>query len=395
MRCLWITRQDPRPADSGELIYTRGLLGALTAQPGMDVTVMAHRAPKPHEHDAAGMSWELYGWVPRKRLRDGLSILPSDAKRLGNETQTAALMALCSTTRWDWIFIDQAACGWALPYLPTAGRTRLAYVAHNHESSLRREVAQAEDDSPVMRALLKMDARKYGRLERSLCEGVDLITAITPRDRDLFKEMAPETPVLCLPPGYAGPVVEAAPPITDSKPRRVVLAGAFEWGAKRRNLEAFLKAADGPFAQAGIQFSVVGKADEAYFGELARHYRWAGFHANVASIDPYLQEARIGLIPEVLGGGFKLKALDYIFRGLPVAALTPALSGLPIDPTNDVIAADDPKALVAEIVKRIDDPGFLNGAATRALGACRDQFQWFDRGAVLAEELHRITRYPK
>jgi hypothetical protein len=395
MRCLWITRQDPRPADSGELIYSRGLLGALTAQPGMDVTVMAHRAPKPHEHDAAGMSWELYGWVPEKRLRDGFSMLPSDAKRLGNETQMAALMALCSTTRWDWIFIDQAACGWALPYLPTAGRTRLVYVAHNHETSLRREVAEATEGSPVMRALLKMDARKYGKLEQSLCEGVDLITAITPQDRERFRQMAPETPVLCLPPGYTGPMVETIRPITESKPRRVVLAGAFEWGAKRRNLETFLKAADGVFSQAEIQFSVVGKANESYFAGLAKRYPWAGFHANVASIDPYLQEARIGLIPEELGGGFKLKALDYIFRGLPVAALTPALSGLPIHPAEDVIAADDPTSLVAEIVKRIDDTGFLNAAAASALEACRDKFHWFDRGAVLAEELHRIARYPK
>ena len=83
MRCLWITRQDPRPSDSGELIYTRGLLRALSAHPGFKVTVLAHRAATtPDEPPDSKLRWELHGWIPKGRLGGLFSGLPSDAWRL-------------------------------------------------------------------------------------------------------------------------------------------------------------------------------------------------------------------------------------------------------------------------------------------------------------------------
>jgi glycosyltransferase involved in cell wall biosynthesis len=107
----------------------------------------------------------------------------------------------------------------------------------------------------------------------------------------------------------------------------------------------------------------------------------------VPSIAPWLDRARIGLIPEALGGGFKLKALDYIFRGLPVAAIRPALSGLPIDPGQDAIVAGDQEGLARAIATRIHDTDFLARAASSALEKCRQAFDWKDRGAALAEAL--------
>jgi hypothetical protein len=384
MRCLWITRQDPRPADSGELIYTLGLLDSLAAQPGLEITVLAHEPAKPCD-GGPPLTWQLHGSIPTGRLKSLASALPADAFRLGNPIQRAALGRLLERD-WDWILIDQAACAWALPMIPQDAR--VAYIAHNHETEVRRQVAADGTGSLPMRGVLKWDARKYGRMESRLCRRANLITAITPRDAAAFRGEAPGTPVVVLPPGYGGEI-PAGPPreITAETPRQVVLAGAFEWLAKRRNLESFLKAADAPFQAAKIGFQIVGKADPAWFDALAKQYPWASFTANVPSVAPYLDRARIGLIPEALGGGFKLKALDYIFRGLPLASVEAALSGVPVDPLTEAIAAPDPETLARDVAGRIDDLAFLNHAARRALEACRDAFHWHDRGIALAAAL--------
>ncbi|MGC4014572.1 MAG: glycosyltransferase [Luteolibacter sp.] len=395
MRCLWITRQDPRPSNSGELIYTRGLLRALSAHPGFKVTVLAHRANGATEEPPdPKLRWELHGWIPKGRLGGLFSMLPSDSWRLGNFTMRDSLETLSEEGHWDWVIIDQAACGWVLKHLPEPGRPRIAYLAHNHEATVRKQVASERGGSLPFRAALSWDAWKYARLEQAICRRADLISAITPRDEALFKQEFPEKPTLCLPPGYNGPMVESPPLITKDSPRRVVLAGAFEWLAKRRNLELFLAAADAPFRQHNIRFVVAGKSDPDYFSALGRRYPWAEFHANVPSMDPYLSNARIGLIPEALGGGFKLKALDYIFRGLPVAALEQALSGLPVDASQDVITARQPAELAAAVAGKIDDLEFLNAAASRALFACRASFQWGDRGSALAAALEDLATSP-
>ena len=290
MRCLWITRQDPRPADSGEVIYTLGLLTALAVRPGFEVTVLAHQAAKPCD-GGPPVEWQLHGRIPAGRFKSLASRLPADAFRLGNPVQRAALTRLLERD-WDWILIDQAACAWALPMVPKS--TRVAYLAHNHESEVRRQVAADGAGSPPMRIALKWDARKYSRLEARLCRRANLITAITPRDAAAFRGEAPGTPVWVLAPGYGGEI-PAGPPreINAASPRQVVLAGAFEWIAKRRNLEAFLDAAAVPFRKSKIRFQVVGKADPAWFAALAERHPWADFAANVPSIAPYLDRGAV------------------------------------------------------------------------------------------------------
>ncbi len=392
MRCLWITRQDPRPANSGELIYTLGLLESLAARPEPELVVLAHAAGSLPRSTGGSptlplerLRWELHGSIPGGRLKSLLSVLPGDAYRLGNPVQREALAGLLKES-WDWILIDQAACAWALGMIPPGAK--LAYIAHNHEASVRKQVAADRGGSLPMRLALQWDAAKYARMERALARRADLISAITPRDAAAFRAEHPGKPVCVLPPGYGGEAAPGPPrEITAATPRRVVLAGAFEWLAKRRNLEAFLKAAAGPFQRAGIGFQVVGKADPAWFARLGKQYPWASFAANVPTVSPYLDQARIGLIPEALGGGFKLKALDYIFRGLPLASVEAALSGVPVDPRTEAIAAPDPQSLAEAVAAKIDDLEFLNHAAARALEACREAFRWADRGIELARAL--------
>jgi glycosyltransferase involved in cell wall biosynthesis len=389
MRCLWITRQDPRSADSGELIYTQGLLQSLSRTPGIDLHVLAHSAEHPNPAARDGIRWHLPGPTPPKRALGVISRLPGDADRLGNPMMRAELRSLLVTTPWDWIVIDQAACGWALDEIPAGFHGRIAYIAHNHEATVRAEVASDQSGSLPLRMALRRDAAKYARLERAIVERADLVTAITPRDQAAFLREFPGKQSVVLPPGYDGHIPAGdTRPIDPDTPRRVVLAGTFLWIAKRRNLEHFLAAAADPFRLAKIDFLVVGKADPAYFERLAGEYPWARFHANVPSMDPWLEYARIGLIPEALGGGFKLKALDYIFRGLPLASVEDALSGLPLVPGADAITATNPAALANAVARCINEDAFLNLAARSALAKCRHAFDWEGRGRLLAEYLH-------
>ncbi|MFM7181331.1 MAG: glycosyltransferase [Verrucomicrobiales bacterium] len=263
---------------------------------------------------------------------------------------------------------------------------KLAYIAHNREADVRRQIAAEGDGSWPMRMALRLDASKYAAMEDRLAAAVDLVTAITPRDEQLFLQAHPGKTTIFLPPGYVGNPHDGLG-LNAETPVAVVLAGAFEWLAKRRNLESFLTAATPVFPKQGISFTVVGKAPDGYFDALKAKFPWCECACNVPSIAPWLDGTRIGLIPEALDGGFKIKALDYIFRGLPVAAIRPALSGLPIDPNFDAIVADDQDGLVRAIAERIHDIDFLTRAANSALEKCRNSFDWKDRGVALAGAL--------
>lgn len=391
-RILWITRQDPRPADSGDLIYTLGLLRALADTRRCEVTVLAHRADGDSGEALPGVAWELPCPVPPKSAACLLSRLPSDAHRLGNPAMREALDALLESGDFDRVVIDQAANAWALDRIPDG--LPVIYVSHNHEATVRTEVAASNDGSLPFRIALKLDAAKYAKLEHQLVDASAAISAITPRDASAYQKQAPGKRTRVLSPGYSHGIPDTVPELTSATPRRVVLAGTFEWLAKRRNLEAFLAAAEKPFQAGEVAFHVVGKCDPGYFQSLGERFPWAEFHPNVPSMEPHLRDARIGLIPESLGGGFKLKALDYIFRGLPLASIGSALSGLPLKPGADCLAAGSTSDLADAVADRIDDLDFLNRAAASALEKCRDAFHWAERGKTLAKLLESPNRTP-
>jgi hypothetical protein len=385
---LWITRQDPRPADSGEFIYSLGLIRALAAIGTVRLTVLAHQAAA-SELELPHVDWVLPSPLPEKSPLSLLSKLPSDAHRLAGTAIRDALKAQLSNHDFAGVIIDQAANAWALDHLPP--ELPIFYLSHNHEAVVRSEIASSQEGSLPLRFALRHDASKYATLERRLCATAKAISAITPRDERNFRHEFPEKGYCQLPPGFEDDIPDAPLcPMTETTPRRVVLAGTFGWIAKRRNLEAFLHDAAEPFQQAEIEFHVVGKAAPEYFDGLGKRFPWARFIPNVPSMEPHLRNARIGLIPEALGGGFKLKALDYVFHGLPLASIESALSGLPLTPGEHVIAAETTAELARDVTAKMDDLDFLNQAAQGALDQCRHSFRWADRGQTLATALRRI-----
>src|SRR5690606_12336988 len=136
----------------------------------------------------------------------------------------------------------------------------------------------------------------------------------TPADRSSYECDYPLVPVIDLMPGYELPEgVGRRPPIGPDVPRRVLMVGSFEWIAKRHNLEETLEIAEPVFVEQQIELQVVGKCNPAYARAIERRYRCATFHPNVPEVTPYLEGARLGLISEAVGGGFKLKTLEYAF----------------------------------------------------------------------------------
>jgi glycosyltransferase involved in cell wall biosynthesis len=101
--------------------------------------------------------------------------------------------------------------------------------------------------------------------------------------------------------------------------------------------------------------------------------------------------ARIAVVPEEIGGGFKLKFLDYIFGRVAVASLGHATAGLPEEIRRAMICCEDVPALVRAIVDRIDDTDGLTALQDAALHAAQARYRWADRGRDLLAAIRRQT----
>jgi polysaccharide biosynthesis protein PslH len=388
MRCLWLTLADPEPRHNGQYVYSGGLIDSVAAT-GSEIEVLGRPrsgSPRCNGNRDEHVVW----WLPgepinpvRSRWGSLASNLPHIAYRCRTADMRRVLDELLRRGGWDGIVFDGISVGWALPqvlqhYGCRVGRPRLIYISHNHEETVRTQIAESQRPF-LRRQALRLDAMKASRLERELVDSVDYVTAISPEDLSLYRQRHCDKPMEVVTPGYCGRRLSERR-ISSELPRRAVIVGSFDWIAKRMNLEEFVDVADSMFSQRGAELQAVGSADEAFLSRLRNKTVATRFTGTVPEITRYMDEARIAIVPERNGGGFKLKVLEYVFNRLPVFALSGSIAGVPLQHNESVMLFPDHDALAHGVLEAIDDVDRLNGLQERAFAACRDQFDWASRG---------------
>ena len=392
MRCLWLTLADPDPPLNGQSVYSGGLIRAC-ARSGAEVEVLGlcrpGGQPRPDEREGS-IRWRIPAGEELPRWSSLVTHFPHMANRCRTPMMRATLDSLLDDNEWDAVVFDSITAGWALPvvrkrYAGSGRKPKFVYISHNHEASLRRNLAENRS-GVLMRHAQRLDALKVSRLERCLIRSSDFVTAITEEDRDLYLEEWPEKSIDVLSPGYSGRLLDQRQ-ITGDIPRRAVIVGSFDWIAKRMNLEEFLQVADPIFASHGIELQVIGTGEQSYFQQLQPRLSATCFTGTVERVEDYIDDARIALLPERIGGGFKLKVLEYVFNRIPVLALRGCVAGTPLQDDSSVLLFPDQAALAQGVSQMIDNFGLLNRLQNAAFAACRNAFDWESRGRKLMSAL--------
>lgn len=397
MKGLWIARAQPFPLDTGDRIYSARLLRAV-AQAGADISFAGFAStPAGAAPTDWPVRWRLVDGAPHGTARALLSTLPLVAAAHATPAYRR-LVAELARESWDFVVFDQYGLGWAMaPFLrPRADGSRpvLVHVAHDHEASVYASLVRGFQGSAIKRAGLWQNWLKTRAIERRIARTVDLVTAITPEDAARFQQDAPATASVVLTPGYDGAVSTRTQMPADT-PRNVVMVGNYHWVAKSENLRQFVAAADTLFARHGITLHVIGGIPDALAAQLRRSSRATVVHGFVDDVAPHFANARLAIVPEAIGGGFKLKFLDYIFNRVAVATLAHAAAGLPPEIRASMVQSEDLPGLAQAIVDVIGDDARLDALQQRAFVAAQSRYRWIDRGHALLAAVRDARMVPQ
>jgi glycosyltransferase involved in cell wall biosynthesis len=271
--------------------------------------------------------------------------------------------------------LDQYGLAFALGELRRAGyRGPVVHIAHDFETMVTRDLARTYNHNWLRKLALVLNARKTKSAEMRLARDSQLVVTLTERDAAEFRRIGARRTIV-VPPGYDRPII-FEPWSAKERTRRVAIIGSFQWTAKQVNLSNFLLAADHRFATAGIRIDVVGSIPESLRTYLQPRLQATQFHGFVDDLGAIFRQSRFGLIIEETGGGFKLKTLDYVFNGLPVAALSGSFEGVPPEVATHFLVGRDVSSLSDAIVATIADDERLQTMRAGALSAARDKFDW-------------------
>lgn len=374
------------PLNTGDRLYTAGLAAAL-ARAGARVKFLGLRSiddtSAPREGLDEAVLWEEVAGSPATTFKALGSRYPVVAARHFTNEYVKALRRELSSGQYDAVVLDQYGMVWALPELRRGpGRALTVHIAHDFESEVTRQIARSYEGSSIKKVALHLNAVKTRWAELELAKNCDVVVSLTSEDAGEFRKLSSNHVTLVIPPGYSGEKL-ARREITSATPRRVVLIGSFQWIAKQINLENFLNSAANNIQRAGVDLQVIGSIPSDLRLRLASEFPFVSFRGFVPDIAAEMAEARLALVIDEVGGGFKLKILDYIFNRCPIAAVRASLGGVPPDLQRHFLTASTAVELSSLLVNRIDDFDFLNSVQVEAFDAADALFDWDKCGALL------------
>jgi glycosyltransferase involved in cell wall biosynthesis len=377
---LWLGRTLPVPLNAGDRIYTAQLAGAVARQ-GAHVTFLGLENSDEPGSDLTQLDprvrWQVVPGSPRSRPLSLLSPLPMVGARFGTRQYRKAIARELASNVYDVVVFDQYGMSWAIEDVQRFARNRpiLVHLSHDFETRVTDQIARNFAGDWLRKFLLRENARKTRLAEQRLAHSCNLLVALTAEDSAAFTEINRSLKCIVLPPGYAG-VKQPIRSLDQTIPRRTIVVGSFSWIAKQMNLERLLEAANVLFTRHHIELHVVGLVPQPFLSHLRSRFPWVVFRGFVDDLEEEFRCARVALVPEEIGGGFKLKILDYIFSHVPIAAVETALNGIPNQLKSQFVVGSDIPTLLAAIVAVIDDIDRLNAMQNGAFKLAENLFNW-------------------
>ena len=260
----------------------------------------------------------------------------------------------------------------------------VACTHHNIESDLLRRRAR-HTAHPLLSRYIDWQAARTEAVEREEAPRFDLNVMMSDVDAARLRELAPGARTVVAPNGVD---VEAFTPTPEAGrvPGRVAFLGPLYMFANRDGVEFLLDemweriAAGAP----GASLHLIGQAS-------AEDRAWAAARPGVSSlgyvpdIRPHLAEAECCVVPLRVGGGTRLKILDYWAMGKAVVSTSVGCEGLATVDGENILIRDDPREFADAVREVLRSPELRRRLETNARRTAETVYSW----DIIGEDLRR------
>ncbi|MEN8374977.1 MAG: glycosyltransferase family 4 protein [Gemmatimonadota bacterium] len=398
-RLLFLGQTLPYPPDSGVAIRTYNVLRLLAERYDVDAlffwrTRSTSDGPLVLARTAAlGPLARVQAFpIPQEhsRLRFGFDNLVSLASgqpytryAYSSGRFLAALTRLLREKEYSLVHVDSLDLVRYLPLLPL-DRTVCAH--HNVESALL--VRRSEwGPNTLARKVMRRQGRLVERAEARWCPRVRLNVAVSERDAEHFRTVAPGSNVCVVPNGVD---VNAFQP-REGRENGLVFVGGTSWFPNRDALSFFSRDVlpEVRRLRPNLGVSWVGRATP---GEIELHaelgVQMTGY---VEDVRPHVADAACVIVPVRVGGGTRLKILDAWAMGKAVVSTSVGCEGLEAIHGRNILVADEPAAFAEAAVRVSEDEELRMRLGVGARETAVERYAWSAIGEDMHEDYAKVA----
>jgi len=235
----------------------------------------------------------------------------------------------------------------AMPNLPSNGSVPTILFAHNVEAMIWKRLASSEPRA-LRRALLRIEARKMRRSERTACARSRGVLAVSPDDaRRLGNAQA-------IPTGVDTEYFAANG--TPQREHHLIFTGAMDWFPNEDAMLFFMSEILPAIRRQvpDVTMTIAGRNPS----ERLRSAATAADVCVTGTVDdvrPFIDEGSVYIVPLRIGGGTRLKIFEALSMGKAVVSTSVGAEGLPLIDGEHFVRSDAPCDFAREVASLLQD----------------------------------------
>ena len=319
-KLLFVTYENPSSNNSGDRIYTNNILHALfKLKYKIDLLCYSEN----NEHiTSEKFTIKSVMKKPKSKADFIFSLKPGMIVNRETKLYTTKLKQIINDNHYDLIFINHFKMIFCLQFIRELFSKKIIFVSHNSEFLLSMNNAKF-DSNPINRIVYFQDALKTRFYENKMIKKVDYITSISKYDYDYHLKRFPFVNNLIVRPVLKRFKID----IRKKNMFNILIVGNYTWKPKAKNISLFLKSKNLDILKSeGFKINIVGNADKQLIEYVNSKFDFIKMHGRVDDLTGFYEESKIAIIPELLGGGFKLKVAEAAYNKSAIFSIKGAIS---------------------------------------------------------------------
>lgn len=268
--------------------------------------------------------------------------------------------------------------------------------AHNVEYDMCRR-AYVHEKNLLLRGYLWDQYRLLRRDELRACGAGAALTTTSARDQEVFRQDLPDQLIEVVPNGVD--LDEFRPGTEPIQPRSIVFCGLMNYPPNDQGMTWFLDevfplvAREVPGATVTVVGSGPSRALQRRASDRVRVTGW------VDDVRPHVARGEVYVVPLLVGGGTRLKALEAMAMAKPIVTTSVGCEGIDLRHEESALFADAPAAFAAAVVRLFRDDALRARLGQAALARAAATYGWRSIGdrldAVCREAVARHGAAPR
>ena len=285
------------------------------------------------------------------------------------------LEKLLSKNTYDLVHLDASHMGKYGIWIKERFGLPVILRQHNFETLIYKRFA-ANAKNQIAKIVASIHAKRMLTEETRFLNGVDGVISITSEDDSLMRKLAPNVKFWIIPAGVD--IEYFTPQPVEFEENNILWVGGMDWDPNRDAVEFFAKEIFPLIVERlpYCSFTIVGNGTESLTALASKSNGKIRLLGRVPDIRTELAKAKVLVCPLRVGGGMRLKLLDFFAAGKAIVSTHIGAEGNLGKEGEHLLLRDDPKSFAEAVISILEDSVLRKRLGVNARKLAEEKYSW-------------------